>query len=82
MNAVGQCVVHASAIGKSAYRYLNGEITTEQLADEILLNGSIIGISTINVNKPNGNHKAKCRIKFDRLERVLKNGTHFFYTNP
>lgn len=47
MNAVGQCVVLASAIGKSAYRYLNGEITTEQLADEILLNGSIIGISTI-----------------------------------
>ncbi len=78
MNAVGQYVVLASAIGKSAYRYLNGEITTEQLADEILLNGSIIGISTINVNKPKGNHKAKCRIKFDRLERVLKNDTRFF----
>ncbi len=33
---------------------------------------TLTGIDCTNVNKPKGNHKAKCRIKFDRLERVLK----------
>ncbi len=47
MNAVGQCLVLGAAVGTSALKYLDGEITTEQFADEILMNGAAIGISTI-----------------------------------
>lgn len=47
MNAVGQCLVLGATVGKSMLKYINGEITTEDLADEILVNGAAIGISTV-----------------------------------
>lgn len=46
MNAVGQCLVLGASVGSSAVKYLNGEITTKEFADEILVNGVTIGIST------------------------------------
>lgn len=46
MNGVGQCLVLGAAIGSSAIKYLNGEITTEQFSNEILVNGIAVGIST------------------------------------
>lgn len=47
MNAVGQCLVLGAAIGNSAIKYLNGEISAEEFADEIVQHGTAIGIATI-----------------------------------
>lgn len=53
MNAVGQCLVLGAAIGSSAVKYLDGQITAEQFADEILISGVAVGISTaINIAFP------------------------------
>lgn len=47
MNVIGQCLVLGASVGASAIKYLNGEIDADQFADEIMMNGKIIGISTI-----------------------------------
>lgn len=47
MNAVGQIVVLGTAVGASAIKYLKGEITGEQLTEEIALNGMAVGVSTL-----------------------------------
>ncbi|MDE6834014.1 MAG: hypothetical protein K2J39_07215 [Ruminococcus sp.] len=46
-NGIGQILVLGTAIGDSTLKYINGEITDEQFAGEILLNGLAVGISAV-----------------------------------
>ena len=46
-NAIGQIFVLGAAVGMATMKYLDGKITAKELAEEIVLNGAIIGISTL-----------------------------------
>jgi len=46
-NTIGRLVTLASAVGGSVVKYVNGEITGEQLADDILMQGLTIGVSSL-----------------------------------
>ncbi len=47
MNAVGQCLVLGAAIGSSALRFLEGEIDADQFAQETIMNGIAVGITSV-----------------------------------